>query len=293
MNTLLLDGKDLAAKIKRKLSNHVSSLTKNHGLVPTLAIIRVGENPASKLYVTSKCRQCEEVGIQAHEYYLPPTIPREDVIDLIYRLNADINTHGILVQLPLPDHLDSLDILSTLDPFKDVDGLNPLNLGKLIAGDPFHVPCTPKGCLTLLKEHYKDLTGMKAVIVGRSILVGKPLGMLLLNENCTVSYTHTKTKNITEETRQADILIAAAGIPKLVTKNWVKPGAIVIDVGINYLIHPDGSSDLVGDVDFHVVKEIARAITPVPGGIGPMTVVSLLQNTVAALLHQSRLQTSS
>lgn len=279
MSAHILNGKELAARIKTKIKKQIS-LLQNKGIVPMLAVVRVGDNPASKIYVTSKCRQSEEVGIQANEYHLNADVSRAEVLDLIYRLNADQSIHGILIQLPLPPHIDHFEMISAVDPNKDVDGLHPLNQGLLATGQPGIVPCTPKGCLSLLKEYKKSLSGLNAVVVGRSILVGRPIGLLLLNENCTVTYTHSKTANIESITREADILIAAVGIPRLLTKSWIKPGAIVIDVGINYLIHADGSSDLVGDVDYHVVKEIAEAITPVPGGVGPMTVASLLQNTV-------------
>jgi methylenetetrahydrofolate dehydrogenase (NADP+)/methenyltetrahydrofolate cyclohydrolase len=281
MSAFILDGKEIAQKIKRKLSNHIESLKKS-GIVPSLAVVRIGENPASKIYVTSKCRQGEEIGIQAFEHHLPESITREAVLDLLYRLNADPKIHGILVQFPLPPHLNMHEIVSTIDPMKDVDGLHPLNIGELASGHRSIVPCTPKGCMILLKEYQKNLKGLKAVVIGRSMLVGRPLSFLLLQEDCTVTVVHSKSSNIEQECMQADILIAAVGVPKLVTKKWVKPGAIVIDVGINYLIHPDGTSDLVGDVDFHTVKEIAQAITPVPGGVGPMTVACLLQNTVEA-----------
>lgn len=279
MSAHILNGKDLAARVKAKIKKQISQL-QTKGIVPMLAVVRVGDNPASKIYVTSKCRQSEEVGIQANEYHLNQNVSRAEVLDLIYRLNTDQSVHGILIQLPLPPHIDHFEMISAVDPNKDVDGLHPLNQGLLATGQPGIVPCTPKGCLSLLKDYKKSLKGLNAVVVGRSILVGRPMGLLLLNEDCTVTYTHAKTGNIESITREADILIAAVGVPKLLTKNWVKPGAIVIDVGINYLIHPDGSSDLVGDVDYHVVKEIAEAITPVPGGVGPMTVASLLQNTL-------------
>lgn len=290
MPSQLLDGKENAARIKRKLHNHVDSLQKKYGLVPCLAVIRVGENPASKLYVTSKCRQSEEMGMQAKEHHLPENTHREEVIELIHRLNANKNVHGILVQLPLPDHLNPLDICEAIDLEKDVDGLHPYNLGRLAQGNPYIIPCTPKGCMMFIKDYYKSLKGLKAVIIGCSNLVGKPLGLLLLNEDCTVTYVHRETKNIEEECVSADILVAAAGSPKLVKKNWVKPGALVIDVGINYLVHPDGTSDVVGDVDFNVVKDVAGAITPVPGGVGPMTVACLLQNTVEVALRQMGLE---
>lgn len=279
MTAHILNGKELASKIKIKLKKQVLQL-KEKGITPVLAVIRIGDNPASKIYVTSKCRQSEEVGIQANEHYLDPTISRNDVLELIYRLNSDPATHGILIQLPLPNHLDHFELIAAIDPKKDVDGLHPFNQGLLTTGQLGIVPCTPKGCLTLLKDYKKSLDGMNAAIIGRSILVGRPMGMLLLQENCTVTYTHSHTESIEQKTREADILIVATGVPKLITKSWIKPGAIVIDVGINYLVHDDGTSDLVGDVDYHVVKEIASAITPVPGGVGPMTVVSLLQNTI-------------
>lgn len=286
MTAEILDGKQLSLQIKRKLHKKVKLLKSQHNVAPGLAVLRVGNHPASQIYVSNKCRQSEDIGIVSSEHVLPHDIHREAVLDKIYRLNEDPAVHGILIQLPLPEHLDSNEILSAVDPQKDVDGLHPLNMGLLAVGRKAIQPCTPKGCLTLLKKHTPKLAGKRAVMLGCSNLVGKPMGLLLLEEKCTVSLLHKQTKNIEEECRQGDILVVAAGYPKLVKKSWVKPGAIVIDVGINRLVDASGKSDLVGDVDFDEVREIAGAITPVPGGVGPMTVVSLLENTVEVALAQ-------
>ncbi len=282
MTASLIDGRQAAAYLKKKIAGQVASLKREHGIVPGLAILRVGDNPASQLYVNSKCRQSEEVGIQAFPHYLPEHARRDQVIETILRLNADPLVHGMIVQLPLPPHLDSLEIIDCIDPSKDVDGLHPTNLGHLMMGGKGYIPCTPQGCLMLLKSVHKSLKGKHAVIVGRSNLVGKPLAFLLLQENCTVTVVHTKTQNIEEECQRADILVAAVGQPKLVKASWIKPGASVIDVGINFLVNADGSSDVVGDVDFEVAQDIAGAITPVPGGVGPMTVACLLKNVADA-----------
>ncbi|MFN7709564.1 MAG: bifunctional 5,10-methylenetetrahydrofolate dehydrogenase/5,10-methenyltetrahydrofolate cyclohydrolase [Holosporales bacterium] len=282
MSATLIDGRQAASYLKKKIAGHVSVLQREHGIVPGLAILRVGDNPASQLYVNSKCRQSEEVGIHAFPHYLPEHARRDQVIEAIMRLNADPLVHGIIVQLPLPEHLNSLEIIDCIDPRKDVDGLHPTNLGHLMMGGKGYVPCTPQGCLMLLKTVHKSLKGLHAVIIGRSNLVGKPLSFLLLQENCTVSVVHTKTQNIAQECQRADILIAAVGQPRLVKAHWIKPGATVIDVGINFLVNADGSSDVVGDVDFEVAKDVAGAITPVPGGVGPMTVACLLKNVVDA-----------
>jgi methylenetetrahydrofolate dehydrogenase (NADP+)/methenyltetrahydrofolate cyclohydrolase len=289
MGTVILDGRESAARIKKKLANYIISLQKEYKIIPGLAVIRVGNHQASQVYVASKLRQCQEVGIQSFQATFDEKTSQEEILEQIHRFNADSRVHGILVQMPLPLHLNSEKIINAIDPLKDVDGLHPQNLGSLMTGVPRIIPCTPRGCLSLMTQYQKNLKGLYAVILGRSILVGKPLALLLLKENCTVVIAHSKTRNLPEICRQADILVAAVGSPRLVKKEWVKPGAIVLDVGINHLVNKDGSSDLCGDVDFEEVKEIASAITPVPGGIGPMTVAALLQNTVELMVHQLNL----
>lgn len=262
-------------------------LRRRHHIVPGLAIIRVGDHKASQVYVASKRRQCEDVGILSFEHHLPAGVKPEVVLDLVHRLNCDPTIHGIIIQLPLPSHLETSQIILAIDPSKDVDGLHPLNLGKLAMGFPSFVPCTPLGCLELIKTQFKSLKGLHAVIVGRSNLVGKPLMLLLLQHDCTVTIVHSKSRKPETITSQADILVVAVGKPRLVKRSWVKPGAVVIDVGINHLMDEEGNSYLVGDVDFEDVKDIVHAITPVPGGVGPMTVSSLLLNTLKAAEQQA------
>ncbi|MBN9343112.1 MAG: bifunctional methylenetetrahydrofolate dehydrogenase/methenyltetrahydrofolate cyclohydrolase [Caedibacter sp. 38-128] len=287
MSPVLLDSRSLAMQRKNDLKTRIIELQKTKNITPGLAVIRVGDNLASKSYVASKCRQCQEIGIHSKEYYFPAIASKESILELIYQLNATDIIHGILLQLPLPKHLDALTLIQAIDPLKDVDGLHPQNLGTLSLGQPTMIPCTPKGCLTLLKNHKENIQGLHAVIVGRSILVGRPLAMLLLKEDCSVTVLHSKSQNIPDITKTADILIAAVGQPKLVQKEWVRPGAIVLDVGINHIRGLEGQVTIVGDVDFENVSQVASAITPVPGGIGPMTVASLLENTVEAAIRQS------
>lgn len=278
MRAKLIDGRHVANSLKKTLASQIHALKKKKKIVPSLAIIRIGSNKASQVYVASKCRQCEEIGMISVEHSFPEGVAEDTILDIIQHLNVDSKVHGIILQLPLPRHLDAYHLISAINPEKDVDGLHPINMGRLAMGEPGLVPCTPLGCLELLKRE-TPLVGKHAVIIGRSNLVGKPLALLLLNENCTVTLVHRQTKNIEEICRQADILVAAAGQPKLVKASWVKPGAIVLDVGINHLVDDQGHTDLVGDVDFEDVETVAGALTPVPGGVGPMTVVSLLRNT--------------
>ncbi|MGI4851451.1 MAG: bifunctional methylenetetrahydrofolate dehydrogenase/methenyltetrahydrofolate cyclohydrolase FolD [Janthinobacterium lividum] len=282
MSAYLLDGRACADRLKQDLVKRLGQIQKNTNMIPGLAVIQVGDNPASQVYVASKIRQCHEVGIRSFLYTFKADVSQDHVLDKIYQLNQDPQIHGILIQLPLPPHLESTEIINALDPLKDVDGLHRLNLGALVTGAHGTIPCTPRGCLTLIKQYRQDLTGLTAVVLGRSLLVGKPMALILLGENCTVVMAHSKTQNLPDICGQADILVVAVGLPQLVKKSWVKPGAIVLDVGINRLT----DNILVGDVDFDNVKDIAGAITPVPGGIGPMTVVSLLQNTVDLICHQ-------
>lgn len=285
----LIDGRKSAEKVKTHIAKAVEDLRRRHQIVPGLAILRIGNHKPSQVYVASKRRQCEEVGILSFEEHLPERVRPEEVLDLVHRLNCDPTIHGIIIQLPLPPHLETSQIITAIDPQKDVDGLHPLNLGKLTIGIPSFVPCTPLGCLDLIKTQFKSLRGLHAVVVGRSNLVGKPLMLLLLQQDCTVTMVHSKSKNPQAITSQADILVVAVGKPKLVTRSWVKPGAVVIDVGINHLMDEQGHSYLVGDVDFDSVKDVVKSITPVPGGVGPMTVSSLLLNTLRAVEQQAHL----
>jgi methylenetetrahydrofolate dehydrogenase (NADP+)/methenyltetrahydrofolate cyclohydrolase len=285
----LIDGRQSAEKLKAFISDAVQQLRQRYHIVPGLAIIRIGDHKPSQVYVASKQRQCEEVGILSFEHHLPEHVKPEVVLDLLHRLNVDSAIHGIIIQLPLPRHLDASKIIMAIDPLKDVDGLHPINLGRLAMGSPGFVPCTPLGCLELLKTQFKSLSGLHAVVIGRSNLVGKPLMLLLMQQDCTVSVVHSKTRKPESITSQADILVVAVGKPRLVKRTWVKPGAVVIDVGINHLLDKEGNSYLVGDVDFDDVKSIVKAITPVPGGVGPMTVSLLLLNTLKAAEQQAKL----
>jgi methylenetetrahydrofolate dehydrogenase (NADP+)/methenyltetrahydrofolate cyclohydrolase len=278
----LIDGKAAAAELRAKLAGEVASLEKAHGAVPGLAVVLVGEDAASQVYVRNKAQATREAGMHSVEHRLPAATSEAELLALIASLNRDGAIDGILVQLPLPQHIDAGTIIEAIDPAKDVDGLHPVNAGRLVAGKPGLVPCTPLGCVMLLERSLGSLAGREAVIVGRSILVGKPLASLLLAKDCTVTTAHSKTRDLAAVTRRGDILVAAIGRPLFVTPEFVAPGAAVIDVGINRVAGEDGKSRLVGDVDFARVAEIAGAITPVPGGVGPMTIACLLYNTLAA-----------
>ena len=271
----IIDGKALAAKIKEGLKEEVKRL-KEEGNLPGLAVIIVGEDPASQVYVRNKRRDCDEIGVYSQEYALPAETKQEELEALIDKLNADEKISGILVQLPLPAHLDEKAVINRINPKKDVDAFHPSNVGKIMIGDYDFLPCTPAGVMELIAEAGTEVAGKKCVVVGRSNIVGKPQAMLLLHKNGTVTICHSKTKNLAEECRSADILVAAVGKAKLITADMVKPGATVIDVGMNR----DENGKLCGDVDFENVKEIAGAITPVPGGVGPMTRAILMKNTV-------------
>lgn len=286
MAAVVLDGRGRAADLTQKLKNHIAALSAKTGRVPGLAVIRVGDDAASQVYVTTKCRACDGVGIVSFSHVLPESSTENEILTLIHQLNVNPDVHGILLQLPLPFGVSADRLIGALAPEKDVDGLHPQNMGRLMMGDPLFMPCTPKGCLDLLKTHHKNLNGMHAVILGRSILVGRPLGMALLLENMTVTMVHSKSRDVAAECRRADVVIAAIGKPRFVTVDFIKDGATVLDVGINRLLDNDGNGYLVGDVDFQAVSQKAGAISPVPGGIGPMTVVSLLQNTVIAFERQ-------
>ncbi|MDJ0509694.1 MAG: bifunctional methylenetetrahydrofolate dehydrogenase/methenyltetrahydrofolate cyclohydrolase FolD [Crocosphaera sp.] len=276
----LLNGKALAKKIQGELKKTVETLQSQIGRPPGLAVIMVGDNPASAVYVRNKEKSCAKVGIASFGRHLPTEISQAEVEALIHQLNEDERVDGILVQLPLPAHLDTVSLLHAIAPDKDADGLHPMNLGHLIRGEEGLRSCTPWGVMRLLEEYNLDVAGKHAVVVGRSILVGKPLALMLLEKNATVSIAHSRTPDLGAMTRQGDIVIAAVGKPNLITAEMVKPGAIAIDVGINRIITSEGASKLVGDFDFESVAQVSRYITPVPGGVGPMTVAMLLQNTV-------------
>ena len=276
MSAQLLDGKIMSDEIKAQVATRVAAL-KEKGVTPGLAVILVGEDPASQIYVRNKGIGCEQTGIYSETIRMPETTTQQELEDEIRRLNADPHIHGILVQLPLPKGLDEASALATIVPEKDVDGFHVVNAGKLLNGLPGVVACTPKGALAMIRKAGVDLSGKEAVVVGRSNIVGKPMAMLLLQQNCTVTMCHSRTKDLAAHTRRADVLVAAVGKAKFITADMVKPGAIVIDVGINRV---DGK--VVGDVDFENVKEVASWITPVPGGVGRMTIAMLLENTVEA-----------
>jgi len=281
MSATILDGKAFAAKVRAQVAEHVTRLKDEHGLTPGLAVVLVGEDPASQVYVRSKGKQTVEVGMNSYEHKLDVDTSEADLLALIARLNADPTVNGILVQLPLPGHLNSDLVINAIDPAKDVDGFHISNVGLLGTGQKSMVPCTPLGCLMMLRDHHGSLSGMNAVVVGRSNIVGKPMAQLLLGDSCTVTIAHSRTKDLAAVCRNADILVAAVGRPEMVPGDWVKPGATVIDVGINR-IERDGKTKLVGDVHFDSAVTVAGAITPVPGGVGPMTIACLLANTLTA-----------
>ncbi len=281
MTATVIDGKAFAAKVRAQVQAHVARMKEEQGLVPGLAVVLVGEDPASQVYVRNKGTQTIEVGMASFEHKLPVDTAEADLLALIRALNADPAVHGILVQLPLPKHLDSELIINTIDPAKDVDGFHISNVGLLGTGQKSMVPCTPLGCLMMLRDHHGSLAGMEAVVVGRSNIVGKPMAQLLLGDSSTVTIAHSRTKDLAEVCRRADILVAAVGRPEMIPGDWVKPGATVIDVGINR-IERDGKTRLVGDVHYASAAEVAGAITPVPGGVGPMTIACLLANTLTA-----------
>ncbi len=279
----IIDGKRLAQQIREGLKAEVAKLKQQRGITPGLAAVLVGENPASKIYVNMKAKACDETGIYSQKIHLPEDTTQDKLIELIHNLNRDERIHGILIQLPLPAPLDQHAVLQEVDPNKDVDGFHPINLGKLLSAKfweelPPFVPCTPAGCIKLIESTGAQIEGKNAVVVGRSVIVGKPVAMLLLAKQATVAVAHSRTRNLKELCQQADILVVAAGRAKLVTADFIKPGAVVIDVGVNRM--PDGK--LIGDVDFEAAKEVAGFITPVPGGVGPMTIAMLLSNTVAS-----------
>ena len=272
---MIIDGKKVAAELREELKKKVTELKSTYNAVPGLTVILVGEDPPSKIYVRNKEKSANEVGINSEVIKYPENVEEKVLLNKIIELNNNNNVSGILVQLPLPKHIDKRKVIETMNPRKDVDGFHPMNVGNLSSGYDSSIPCTPLGCYLLIKKIEKNLNGKHAVIIGRSNLNGKPMTQLLLKENCTVTITHSKTKDLKSECSRADIIVAAVGSPKLVKGDWVKKGAIVIDVGINKT-----DSGLVGDVDFDEVAKVAKAITPVPGGVGPMTIACLLNNTV-------------
>lgn len=284
MTATVIDGKAFAGKVRGMVAEHVTALKADHGITPGLAVVLVGEDPASEVYVAAKHRATVEVGMESFEHKLPADASEETLFALIDQLNADPTVHGILCQFPVPDHLDERRVVARIDPAKDVDGLSVANAGLLASGETGLVSCTPLGCLMLLRDQLGNMSGMDAVVIGRSNLFGKPMAQLLLQENCTVTIAHSRTKNLAEVCRRADILVAAVGRAEMVQGDWVKPGATVIDVGITRQPHPDkpGKSKLLGDVAFAAASEVAGAITPVPGGVGPMTIACLLANTLTA-----------
>jgi len=281
MTATIIDGKAFAATVREKVAAHVARLKADHGLVPGLAVVLVGEDPASEVYVRSKGKQTVEVGMNSFEHKLDAATSEADLLALIAKLNADPAVHGILVQLPLPGHLNEDLVINSIDPAKDVDGFHISNVGLLGTGQKSMVPCTPLGCLMMLRDHHGSLSGLNAVVVGRSNIVGKPMAQLLLKDSCTVTIAHSRTKDLKEVCKRADILVAAVGRAEMITGEYVRPGATVIDVGINR-IERDGKNKLVGDVEYASAAAVAGAITPVPGGVGPMTIACLLANTLTA-----------
>ena len=285
----IIDGKLFSRKLRDQVAQHVAVLKKENNVTPGLAVVLVGEDPASQVYVRSKGKQTIEAGMNSYEHKLSADTSEADLLELVNRLNEDKDVHGILVQLPLPEHINEDAVINAIDPVKDVDGFHISNVGLLATGQKSMVPCTPLGCLLMLKEFHGSLAGMDAVIIGRSNIVGKPMAQLLLNESCTVSITHSKTKNIEKVVGRADIIIAAVGRPEMVKGDWIKPGATLIDVGINRVEENDGGKRLVGDAEFSSCSKIAGALTPVPGGVGPMTIACLLVNTLVACCRKHRL----
>lgn len=283
MTAQLIDGKTYAAGLRERIAGHVAQLKAEHGITPGLAVVIVGHDPASEIYVSQKAKQTVEIGMHSEKYELAETTSERELLALVERLNGDPKVHGILVQLPLPSHIDTTKVILTISPDKDVDCFTPASVGKVQIGLPGPVSCTPLGCLMLLRDFVGDLSGKHAVIVGRSNLVGKPMAQLLLRENCTVTVAHSRTVDLPAMVRQGDIVVAAVGRPRMIRGDWIKPGAAVIDVGINRIPAPEkgeGKTRLVGDVEFDAALPVAGWITPVPGGVGPMTIACLLANTV-------------
>ena len=289
MTARIIEGKAIAANLRGKVTDAVHRLRRDRGIVPGLAVVLVGENPASEVYVRTKSKAVVEAGMHPFDRKLPATTGEAELLALIAELNADPQVNGILVQLPLPKQIDSQKVIAAIDPDKDVDGFHPINVGRLASGLPGLVPCTPFGCVLLAKTVQASLAGLDAVVVGRSNIVGKPVAQLLLAENATVTITHSKTRDLPAVCRRADLLIAAIGRPEMIRGDWIKPGATVIDVGINRVAGEGGKSRIVGDVAFAEAAAVAGAITPVPGGVGPMTIACLMLNTLHAACAQNGL----
>ncbi len=285
--TRIIDGKAFAAALRARVGEGVAALKSRHGLTPGLAVVLVGEDPASQIYVRNKGRQTEAVGMESFRFRLPANTGQIEVMAKVAELNADPAVHGILVQLPLPDQVDEFAVIDAIDPAKDVDGFQTINAGRLVTGQETLVPCTPQGCMMLLRQAVGELEGRRALMLGRSNLVGKPMVSLLLAQHCTVTVAHSRTEELAEECRRAEILVVAVGRPEMVRGDWIRPGATVIDVGINRLEGAQGTPRLVGDVAFDEAQGIAGAITPVPGGVGPMTIACLLRNTLIAACRQA------
>jgi methylenetetrahydrofolate dehydrogenase (NADP+)/methenyltetrahydrofolate cyclohydrolase len=292
MKGRIIDGKAFAEGLRRRVAAKVAELKAGHGFVPGLAVVLVGEDPASQVYVRNKAKQTVETGMASFEHKLSRDTSEADLLALVKRLNADRRVNGILVQLPLPKQIDPQAVLDAIDPAKDVDGFHVVNVGRLATGGTALVPCTPLGCLMLLKDRLGDLSGKRAMVLGRSNIVGKPMAQLLLGENCTVTIAHSRTRDLPGECRRAEILVAAVGKPEMVRGDWIQPGATVIDVGINR-VERDGKARLVGDVAYDEAVKVAGAITPVPGGVGPMTIACLLQNTLTAACRQRGVKLAS
>jgi methylenetetrahydrofolate dehydrogenase (NADP+)/methenyltetrahydrofolate cyclohydrolase len=289
MTARIIDGKAIAAALRAEVAREARRLSQQHGLVPGLAVVLAGNDPASEVYVGSKARATQEAGMRSFDHRLPLEVSEAELLAMIGRLNADPAVHGILVQLPLPPQIETERVIAAVDPDKDVDGFHPLNAGRLASGLPALAPCTPLGCVRLAKTVHPSLAGLEAVVVGRSNIVGKPLAQLMLAENATVTIAHSRTRELAAVCRRADLLVAAVGRPEMIRGDWIKPGASVIDVGINRIAVADGKTRLVGDVAFAEASNVAGAITPVPGGVGPMTIACLLVNTVRAACRSAGL----
>ncbi len=287
MSTAVIDGKAFAAGLREKVAQLVPAFEAAAGRKPGLAVVIVGEDPASQVYVRSKGKATEAAGMVSFTHKLPAETGEADLLALVRQLNEDASVDGILVQLPLPKHIDESRVIATIDPDKDVDGFHIVNVGRLATGLNGFVPCTPLGCLMLLEDRLGDLTGLNAVVIGRSNIVGKPMAQLLLSKSCTVTIAHSRTRDLPALCRTADILVAAVGRPEMVKRDWIKPGATVIDVGINRIDNGEGGTKLVGDVDFAQASEVAGAVTPVPGGVGPMTIAVLLRNTLVSAYRRA------
>ncbi len=286
MAATIIDGNALSEQLRRTVAEHTARLKRDHGITPGLAVVLVGDDPASQIYVASKSKQAAEAGIKSVDHKLPVTAITDELLALVRKLNGQSDIHGILVQMPLPSQIDSNEILAAIDPAKDVDGFAPVNTGRLSLGLPAFVPCTPLGCLIMIRQVTKDLAGKRALVIGRSNIVGKPMAQLLLKQDCTVTIAHSRTRNLEALCLESDIVVAAIGRPNAIKGEWIRPGAIVIDVGINRIGTTDsGKAKLAGDVEYATASQRAGAITPVPGGVGPMTKACLLMNTVNAAIR--------